>query len=62
VSAIELLRHDVLLVFGAPCRLYLLVGQEHGRTIPLAERHSDIWASKACLVVNGDKCPANEID
>jgi hypothetical protein len=31
------LRHGVLLVFGAPCQLCLLAGQEHGRTIPLAE-------------------------
>ena len=31
------LRHDVLLVFGAPCQLRLLAGQEHGRTIPLAD-------------------------
>ena len=30
------LRHGVLLVFGAPCQLRLLAGQEHGRTIPLA--------------------------
>jgi hypothetical protein len=27
----------VLLVFGAPCQLLLLSGQEHGRTIPLAD-------------------------
>jgi hypothetical protein len=27
----------VLLVFGAPCQRNLLAGQEHGRTIPLAE-------------------------
>jgi hypothetical protein len=27
----------VLLVFGAPCQLQSLAGQEHGRTIPLAE-------------------------
>ena len=26
-----------LLVFGAPCQLSLLAGQEHGRTIPLAD-------------------------
>src|ERR1700692_3547306 len=25
------------LVFGAPCQLRLLAGQEHGRTIPLAD-------------------------
>jgi hypothetical protein len=34
---VDLLRHDVLLVFGAPCQLQSLPGQEHGRTIPLAE-------------------------
>jgi hypothetical protein len=27
----------VLLVFGAPCQHPLLVGREHGRTIPLVE-------------------------
>ncbi len=26
----------MLLVFGAPCQLRSLAGQEHGRTIPLA--------------------------
>jgi hypothetical protein len=31
------LRHGALLVFGAPCQLSLLAGQEHGRTIPLAD-------------------------
>src|ERR1700736_235942 len=30
-------RHGALLVFGAPRQLSLLAGQEHGRTIPLAE-------------------------
>jgi hypothetical protein len=30
----------VLLVFGAPCQLRLLAGQEHGRTIPLADKSS----------------------
>jgi hypothetical protein len=30
----------VLLVFGAPHKHRLLLGREHGRTIPL----SDIWA------------------
>ena len=30
------LRHGVLLVFGAPGQLLSLAGQEHGRTIPLA--------------------------
>jgi hypothetical protein len=35
--AIGNLRHRVLLVFGAPCQLRLLAGQEHGRTIPLMD-------------------------
>jgi hypothetical protein len=39
------LRHGVLLVFGAPCQLRLLAGQEHGRTIPLA----DIGQVPTCL-------------
>jgi hypothetical protein len=34
---IEFLRHGVLLVFGAPCQPKTLAGQEHGRTIPLAD-------------------------
>lgn len=34
---LEYLRHGVLLVFGAPYQLGLLAGQEHGRTIPLAD-------------------------
>jgi hypothetical protein len=34
---VEFRRHSVLLVFGAPCQRNLLAGQEHGRTIPLAE-------------------------
>jgi hypothetical protein len=36
-SGIDLLGHDVLLVFGAPCQLPSLTGREHGRTIPLAD-------------------------
>jgi hypothetical protein len=32
-----LLEHGALLVFGAPSQLRTLVGQEHGRTIPLPE-------------------------
>jgi hypothetical protein len=31
------LRHGALFVFGAPCQLSLLAGQERGRTIPLAD-------------------------
>ena len=34
---VEIVRHSVLLVFGAPCQLRSLTGQEHGRTIPLAD-------------------------
>jgi hypothetical protein len=30
----------VLLVFGAPCQLPSLAGQEHGRTIPLTDNPS----------------------
>jgi len=37
IRSIGCLRHGVLLVFGAPCQLRLLAGQEHGRTIPLAD-------------------------
>jgi hypothetical protein len=35
------LRHGVLLVFGAPCQLRSLAGQEHGRTIPLPDTIRD---------------------
>jgi hypothetical protein len=31
------LGHRRLLVVGTPCQLQLLAGQEHGRTIPLAD-------------------------
>jgi hypothetical protein len=34
---VQYLRHGVLLVFGAFCQLRSLAGQEHGRTIPLAD-------------------------
>jgi hypothetical protein len=36
----ECLRHGVLLVFGAPCQLRSLAGQEHGRTIPLPDNEA----------------------
>src|SRR5580692_11635148 len=42
-------RHGALLVFGAPCQLSLLAGQEHGRTIPL----TDIAASRNILASTG---------
>jgi hypothetical protein len=35
--SVKLLGHGVLLVFGAPWQL-TAAGQEHGRTIPLAEK------------------------
>jgi hypothetical protein len=35
--AVEILRHGVLLVVGAPGQLPSLAGQEHGRTIPLTD-------------------------
>ena len=35
--SVEFLRHNALLVFGAPCQPNLLAGLEHGRTIPLPE-------------------------
>jgi hypothetical protein len=42
------------LVFGAPCQLRLLAGQEHGRTIPLADIGKDsqraVWASAYVLI------------
>ena len=37
IALLRFLRHGVLLVFGAPCQLLSLAGQEHGRTIPLAD-------------------------
>src|SRR6476659_8397368 len=37
---VEIVGHSVLLVFGAPCQLRSLTGQEHGRTIPLPEANS----------------------
>jgi len=34
---VELVGHSMLLVFGAPSQLKTQAGQEHGRTIPLAD-------------------------
>ena len=34
---VEIVRHSVLLVSGAPCQLRSLAGQKHGRTIPLPD-------------------------
>jgi len=36
-----ILRHGVLLVFGALGQLRSLAGQEHGRTIPLADQRAE---------------------
>ena len=38
----------MLLVFGAPCQLRSLAGQEHGRTIPLADM-ALAWATSQLL-------------
>jgi len=35
----------VLLVFGAPCQLPSLAGQEHGRTIPLTDITAPVFYS-----------------
>jgi hypothetical protein len=40
------LTHGVLLVFGAPCQLRLLAGQEHGRTIPLSDVTIDVHVAR----------------
>jgi hypothetical protein len=47
------LRHGVLLVFGAPCQLRLLAGQEHGRTIPLADPRGQFTLTSRVNVTSG---------
>jgi hypothetical protein len=37
----------MLLVFGAPCQLPSLAGQEHGRTIPLADMGGEISVQRS---------------
>src|ERR1700732_4242891 len=37
------IEHRVPLVFGAPCQLRSLTGQEHGRTIPLPDTRRLVW-------------------
>jgi hypothetical protein len=49
--SVEFRRHSVLLVFGAPCQRNLLAGQEHGRTIPLADFNV---ANRCVFLVTGD--------
>ena len=51
------LRHGVLLVFGAPCQLRLLVGQEHGRTIPLTDLHFQLRWRRPREAQKTDKAP-----
>jgi hypothetical protein len=48
--AIPAFGHSVLLVFGAPCQLRSLAGQEHGRTIPLTDICSKAGDSTAVLL------------
>src|SRR4029077_19517442 len=36
------LRHGVLLAFAAPSQLLSLAGREHGRTVPLAVKTSEV--------------------
>jgi hypothetical protein len=36
--------HGVLLVFGAPHKHHLLLGREHGRTIPLEDIEAQLRA------------------
>src|SRR4030088_1665019 len=47
--SIGCLRHGVLLVFGAPCQLRLLAGQEHRRTIPLADIETITGNPRGCF-------------
>src|SRR6476619_6779687 len=42
---VEIVGHSVLLVFGAPCQLRSLTGQEHGRTIPLPDFGTETQAT-----------------
>jgi hypothetical protein len=47
----------LLLVFGAPCQLRLLAGQEHGRTIPLPDIdfHAQMRYTEVALGVQSDR-------
>src|SRR5262249_43785327 len=53
--SVKLLRHGLLLVFGAPCQLRLLAGPEHGRTIPLADMSGPLLprCTGGCAAVAG---------
>jgi hypothetical protein len=56
------LRHGVLLVFGAPCQLRLLVGREHGRTIPLADSRAWILSGGSRLSIGSTPVFAGQHD
>src|SRR6516225_6440340 len=55
--AVGLLRHGVLLVFGAPRQLLSLTGLEHGRTIPLADP-AGRWLAAAAAAATAAAAPA----
>jgi len=46
------LGHGVLLVFRTPCQLRSLAGQEHGRTIPLADLPSFLLGASELPLAN----------
>jgi len=50
----------VLLVFGAPCQLRLLAGQEHGQTIPLADE-LDLQAHSSRATSQDDQMSSRNI-
>jgi hypothetical protein len=52
------LRHGVLLVFGVPNQLRLLAGQEHGRTIPLADIPASMIVVSSDSMARRDSVPA----
>src|SRR5271166_3218274 len=57
--ALELLGHGVLLVLAAPSQHSMLVGREHGRTIPLADMCSVRRRSPSrdsSLLIAAEKC------
>ena len=49
------LRHRVLLVFGAPSQLRLLVGQEHGRTFALCKVVDSLVRRIGCFSQRGER-------
>ena len=54
-GGIERVGHGVLRVFGAPCQLGSLAGQEHGRTIPLADLHLTHTGIRSANLRNDDR-------